>query len=168
MIKTRSSLLFLLFSFSIAYYSFGQSRTIEGVVFDSKKKEPLAFATIGVKGTVVGIESENDRETNTISPRYIIVGNYSYNAKTGDLIIKDTSPVDNLGSAIDGSYYREGKMKKKYYETIKGTNDDKFNIKCMIESATKYAEFSDDWGDEKEMLEWMGTEAYRRIIAWVN
>ena len=45
------------------------------------------------------------------------------------------------------------------------TNDDKFNITCMIESATKYAEFSDDWGDEKEMLEWMGTEAYRRIIA---
>lgn len=35
------------------------------------------------------------------------------------------------------------------------TNDDKFNISCMINNDTKYAEFPEGWGDRDEMENWM-------------
>lgn len=60
MLKARNIKLVLLFSISISYFCFGQSTTIEGVVLDSKKKEPLAFATIGIKGTTVGTASNSE------------------------------------------------------------------------------------------------------------
>ena len=35
------------------------------------------------------------------------------------------------------------------------TDDDKSNIANMDPDCTKYATFQDDWGTQKQMLEWM-------------
>ena len=60
MTKPRINGLFLLISICISYASFGQFKTIEGIVLDSKKNEVLAFATIGIKGTTVGTASNSE------------------------------------------------------------------------------------------------------------
>ena len=60
MLKIRYSGLILLFSICISSFSFGQSKTIEGVVRDAKKNEALSFATIGIKGTTVGTASNSE------------------------------------------------------------------------------------------------------------
>jgi hypothetical protein len=54
MLKIISSILSIVFAVFISCFSVGQSRTIEGSVMDSDKKEPLAFATVGIKGTTIG------------------------------------------------------------------------------------------------------------------
>ena len=102
--KIRCSLLFLLFLCSITYYSFGQSRTIEGVVFDSKKKEPLAFATIGVKGTVVGTAANSEGRFILSSPLAledsILFCSYM-GYKNFEIRVRDVGYKENIGLKLD-------------------------------------------------------------------
>ncbi len=51
--------LFLIYC-SISFASFGQSKTIEGVVIDEIEGSPLAFATLGIKGTTIGTASNSE------------------------------------------------------------------------------------------------------------
>lgn len=60
MVKAKTSRLIILFLIATSCYSFGQSKTIEGVVIDAKSKAALAFATIGIKGTTVGTATNSE------------------------------------------------------------------------------------------------------------
>lgn len=102
--KIRCSLLFLLFLCSIVYNSFGQSRTIEGVVFDSKKKEPLAFATIGVKGTVIGTAANSEGRFILSIPLAledsILFCSYM-GYKNFEVRVRDVGDKENIGLKLD-------------------------------------------------------------------
>ncbi len=58
--KARILKLIIIFLISTSCFSFGQSKTIEGVVIDANSKVALAFATIGVKGTTIGTVTNSD------------------------------------------------------------------------------------------------------------
>jgi len=60
MLKLKGSILLVLLFIFISCFCFGQSKIIEGVVMDSNKKESLAFATIGIKGSTVGTASNSE------------------------------------------------------------------------------------------------------------
>lgn len=60
MLKISHSGIILLISICISSFSFGQSKTVEGVIRDAKKNETLAFATIGIKGTTIGTASNSE------------------------------------------------------------------------------------------------------------
>lgn len=60
MVKAKTSRFIILFLIATSCYSFGQSKTIEGVVIDAKSKAALAFATIGIKGTTVGTATNSE------------------------------------------------------------------------------------------------------------
>ena len=60
MIKIGQHLLIVLFICASSYFAFGQAIIIEGVVMDKKSKEPLPFATIGIKGTTIGTATNTE------------------------------------------------------------------------------------------------------------
>jgi hypothetical protein len=67
----KQSLLTIFFSLSVSFYVFGQSKIIEGIVFDEKSKEPLAFATIGIKGTAIGTVTNSEGRFILAIPEYL-------------------------------------------------------------------------------------------------
>ena len=53
---------YLLFLFLLVQYSFmnGQNLLVEGIVVDSKTKEPLPFASVGIRNTFIGTASSSN------------------------------------------------------------------------------------------------------------
>ena len=64
----------------ISFLSFGQEKTITGIVSD--KNEPIPFVTIIVKGTKIGVQTDFD-------------GKFSIKAKKGDKLLISTPGYDN-------------------------------------------------------------------------
>ncbi len=62
---------FLIIFLLMGLSSFGQSKTIEGVVLDVKNKLPLAFATIGISGTMVGTASNAEGKFTLTAPDFL-------------------------------------------------------------------------------------------------
>ncbi len=71
MINPGTFKLILLFLIATSCYSFGQSKTIEGVVIDAKSKAALAFATIGIKGTTIGTVTNSEGRFILSIPEYL-------------------------------------------------------------------------------------------------
>jgi len=59
MTKTKLFIVFILF-FSYTQTALSQSKVIEGIVVDSKTKEPLPYATVGIKNTLVGTATNSE------------------------------------------------------------------------------------------------------------
>lgn len=51
---------FFVLSIAFSLPIFGQGKIVEGLVIDSKNKEPLGFATVGIKGTYVGTAANSE------------------------------------------------------------------------------------------------------------
>jgi hypothetical protein len=56
----RQILLFVFLISGPVNLLFGQSRTIQGIVIDSKTKEPLLFASIGIENTLIGTATNSE------------------------------------------------------------------------------------------------------------
>lgn len=70
MIILKKISILLVLSIFFSHYSFSQYKIIEGEIIDTQLKEPLPFATIGIKGTTLGTASNGEGRFLLSIPEY--------------------------------------------------------------------------------------------------
>jgi len=152
MLKLSLKIFITITAVVVLYPSFGQNLTIEGTVLDAKKKEPLAFATIGIRGTMVGTASNSEGRFILSIPQDLqdsvffcsYMGYKSYESKVSDMQSKlnialelDTFTLDeveirpwqpwdyvwNAMQKIPENYPQKPYMTNGYYSEYVSEND---------------------------------------------